>query len=99
MIASGQLIEAVEKLSQHVPIPQRRSLQLANGTQYTIIVEEVASRCTFFEAMFRQKGFAESRDDEKATEVDLPDNEKFEHVYAYLMTGADIQHAIMDFVV
>ena len=89
MPAIKELKQMIETLIAHVPAEKVRRLRLANDDEYIIIVDEVAKRSKYFQAMFRKDNFAESKDSMSATaiNIDLPYNETFEPLYIYLMTG------------
>lgn len=77
----------VTDVMQDVGFSLPRILRLANGLEYTIVVAEVAKRSTYFSAMFRENRFSESTNVVDVIELDLPDNDWFDAIYTFLMTG------------
>lgn len=88
------LVHVINALLEHVPRNSKRTLRLPNGKEYTVVVPEAAKRSKYFEAMFRAGAFAESKDDGTPVDVDLPFNDHFESIYAFLMTGAQSEMSL-----
>lgn len=103
MFTSQQVTQVVNTLAQHASPSQKATLRLANGHEYTVVIAEVASRSSFLAEVFHENGIAGSRRDDEddgdskaITDLDLPANDKFQHLYLFLMTGAQYCFALRD---